>query len=147
MGISSEVMWDSSAKTPGNKEFTKEFERIIGTPAADLPQHAAMGFFGCQLLEIAVKKAGSLDPKTIRDHLFSMEATTILGPYKVEPLESKNARLQIAAKAFLIQWQKIADGAPKPEGKTVVGNYVREIIWPEEYKSAEMIYPFPAWDR
>jgi len=146
-GIMSEVLWDPSANTNGNKEFTKEFERIIGVPPADQLQHAAMGFFGCQLLEIAVKKAGSLDRKTIRDHLFSMEVETVLGPYKVEPLGSENAGLQVAAKAFLVQWHKIPEGAPKPAGKAVVSNYVREIVWPDKFRSAEPIYPFPSWDR
>lgn len=146
-GIMSEVLWDPSANTNGNKEFTKEFERIIGVPPANQLQHAAMGFFGCQLLEIAVKKAGSLDRKSIRDHLFSMEVETVLGPYKVEPLGSENAGLQVAAKAFLVQWQKIPAGAPKPAGKAVVGNYVREIVWPDKFKSADPIYPFPSWDR
>ena len=146
-GILSEVLWDPSANTNGNKEFTKEFERIIGVPPAEQLQHAAMGFFGCQLMEIAVKKAGSLDKKTIRDNLFSMEVETILGPYKVEPLGSKNAGLQLAAKAFLIQWQKIPSGAPKPSGKLVVGDYVREIIWPAKFKSADPVYPFPGWDK
>ena len=146
-GIMSEVLWDPSANTNGNKEFTKEFERIIGTPVADQAQHAAMGFFGCQLLEIAVKKTGSLDRKAIRDQLFSMEVETVLGPYKVEPLGSPNSGLQLAAKAFLVQWQKIAEGAPKPAGKCVVGKYVREIVWPDKFKSADAIYPFPSWDR
>ena len=146
-GITSEVLWDPSANTNGNKEFTKEFERIIGVPPAKQLQHAAMGFFGCQLMEIAVKKAGSLDKKTIRDNLFSMEVETILGPYKVEPLGSKNAGLQMAAKAFLVQWQKIPDGAQKPSGKAVVGNYVREIIWPSKFKSADPVYPFPGWAK
>jgi branched-chain amino acid transport system substrate-binding protein len=146
-GITSEVLWDPSANTKGNKEFTKEFERIIGVPPAKQLQHAAMGFFGCQLMEIAVKKAGSLDKKAIRDNLFSMEVETILGPYKVEPLGSKNAGLQLAAKAFLIQWQKIPSGAQKPTGKLVVGDYVREIIWPSKFKSAEPIYPFPGWGK
>ena len=106
-----------------------------------------MGFFGCQLLEIAVKSAKTLNRKAIRDILFKMEADTVAGPYKVEPLGSDDSGLQVAAKCWLIQWQKKKTGAEAQPYKAVIGNYVREVIWPDRYKTADPIYPFPAWER
>ena len=142
-----EVVWDQSANTLGNKEYVKAFEDIIGTPISQQVEHAAMGFFGCQLLEIAVKKAGALDHKAIRDHLFKIEVETIQGPYKVEPIGSTDSGLQIVAKCSLIQWQKKKPGVKLSPFKAIVGDYVREIVWPEKFKSADPIYPFPGWER
>jgi branched-chain amino acid transport system substrate-binding protein len=146
-GMIGEVVWDQSANTPGNKEYVKAFEEIIGTPISKQVEHAAMGFFGCQLLEIAVKKVSSLNRRAIRDTLFNMEVETIVGPYKVDPLESKNSGIQTAYKCSLIQWQKRKPGAKLPRYKAVIGDYVREIVWPEKFKSADPIYPFPGWER
>ena len=147
LAMTGEVVWDPSLNTPGNKEFVKGFEKIIGTPVGQQAEHAAMGFFGCQLLEIAVKRVGSLNRKAIRDMLFKMEAETVAGPYKVEPLESDDSGLQVAFKCFLIQWHKKKAGTAAPPDKAVIGNYIREIIFPERFKTADAIYPFPGWDR
>ena len=147
LAMTGEVVWDPSADTPGNKDYVKAFEKIIGTPVGQQAEHSAMGFFGCQLLEIAVKSAKTLNRKAIRDILFKMEADTVAGPYKVEPLGSDDSGLQVAAKCWLIQWQKKKTGAEAQPYKAVIGNYVREVIWPDRYKTADPIYPFPGWER
>ena len=101
-----------------------------------------------QLLEIAVKKVGNIkDKKAIRDTLFSLEVETVYGPYKVEPLSSKDSGFQIASKGLLIQWQKKKPGVKPAYGQVVVGNWVKEVIWPEKLKTADPIYPFPGWKR
>jgi hypothetical protein len=105
-----------------------------------------MGMQAGQILEIAVKKAGSVeDKKKIRDMLYSMEVETAMGDYKVEPLSSTDSGLQIAAKCVLIQWQPKKAGRTLPYGQVVVGNWVKEVVWPEKYKTADPIYPFPGW--
>jgi len=144
--MTGESLWEPSLTTPGNKEYVKAFERIIGVPPNRQVYQQAFGCMGGQLLEIAVKSVGSIDNlKAIRDKLFTMEVETIFGPYKVMPLNSKDSGLQIGLKGVLIQWQKKKPNTTISPEKTVVGDYVKEVIWPAKYKSADPIYPFPGW--
>lgn len=147
LGIITDVLWDQSANTPGNRDYVKEFERIIGTPIPEQAQHSAMGFSGLQVLEACVKMAGSLDPTAIRDKMFSQEIPTIRGTYKVEPLTSPNSGFQVLQIGFLLQWQKKNPGSPPNPYRLEVNNLAREIIWPFEAKSAEVLFPFPNWDN
>lgn len=145
--MTGESLWEGILNTPGNKEFVEAVHKIIGTPPDKLEYHTTFGMVAGQLMEIAVKKAGSVEnKKAIRDALFEMEVETCYGPYKVEPLTSKDSGLQIASKGLLIQWQKRKPGVKPRYGQVVVGEWVKEIIYPEKYKTAEPIYPFPGWD-
>lgn len=146
--MSGETLWEPTLNTPGNREYVKAFEQIIGTPANKQVYQQAFGCMGGQLLEIAIKSVGSLkDLKAIRDTLFTMEVETIYGPYKVIGLESEDSGLQVGLKGLLIQWQKRKPGAKVSPQKCVVGDYVKEIVWPEKLKTAEPIFPFPGWER
>ena len=131
-------------KTP---RIIEAFEKIIGTPVGKIAQQCAMGFFGCQVLEMAVKNVGSLDRKALRDMLFKMEAETIGGPHKVAPLESDDSGMQVAYMSNIVQWQKKKPGSESNPYKAIVGGYEREIVWPWRYKTADPLYPFPGWER
>ena len=146
--MTGESLWEATLNTPGNKEFRKAFEQLIGTPPSKQVYQQAFGYMGGQILEIAIKSVGSLnDLAAIRDRLFSMEVETIYGPYKVMSLESEDSGLQIGLKGLLIQWQKRKPGVKLSADKCVVGDYVKEVIWPEKLKTADPIYPFPGWER
>ena len=146
--MTGESLWEGILDTPGNKEFVKAVHDIIGTPPDKLEYHTTFGMLPGQLLEIAVKKVGNVkNKKAIRDTLFSMEVDTVYGPYKVEPLSSKDSGFQIASKGLLIQWQRKKPGAKPAYGQVVVGEWVKEVIWPEKLKTADAIYPFPGWER
>jgi branched-chain amino acid transport system substrate-binding protein len=146
--MTGESLWEGILDTPGNKEYVKAVHDIIGTPPDKLEYHTTFGMLPGQLLEIAVKKVGNVkNKKAIRDTLFSMEVDTVYGPYKVEPLSSKDSGFQIASKGLLIQWQRKKPGAKPAYGQVVVGNWVKEVIWPEKLKTADPIYPFPGWER
>ena len=148
LAMTGETLWEPTLNTPGNKEYVKAFEQIIGTPANKQVYQQAFGCMGGQILEIAIKSVGSLeDLSAIRDKLFTMEVETIFGPYKVMPLESEDSGLQVGLTGLLIQWQKKKPGAKLSPDKCVVGDYVKEIIWPEKLKTADPIYPFPGWKR
>jgi branched-chain amino acid transport system substrate-binding protein len=146
-GIIGESLWEPTVNTPGNKEFLGYFEKVIGTPANQIVYQQAMGYNAGQVLEIAVKTVGSLDLEKIRDVMFSLDIDTMYNHYKVMPLDSDDSGLQVGASAILVQWQKIKPGAKPDPSKTVVGNYVKEVIWPFRNKTADLIYPFPAWDK
>ncbi|HSR11783.1 MAG TPA: amino acid ABC transporter substrate-binding protein [Thermodesulfobacteriota bacterium] len=145
-GMVGDLLWAPTLNTNGNAEFVKALEQHAKTPANKQVQHQAFGFTGCQLVEVAVKKAGSLDRKAIRDKLFETEFETVQGPYKVAPLSSPDSGVQLGLAGFIIQWQKKKAG-DEASAKITVGNYVREVVWPEKYKTASLIYPFPGWDK
>jgi branched-chain amino acid transport system substrate-binding protein len=140
-GVVGESLWEPSLHTPGNKEFLIAFEKIIGTPKNQIVYQQAMGYNAGQLLEIAVKKVGKLDLTAIRDVLFSLEIDTMYNHYKVQPLRHEDSGLQIGAKAILVQWQKIKTGEKPDPTKTVVNDYVKEVVWPFKVKTAEIQYP------
>ncbi len=146
LAMTGEAFWEGIMDTPGNKDFVKAVHEIIGTPPEQLEYHTTMGMQAGQILEIAVKKAGSVEnKKAIRDMLYSMEVETAMGDYKVKPLSSEDSGLQIAAKCVLIQWQRKKPGQKIPYAQVVVGDWVKEVVWPEKYKTADPIYPFPGW--
>ncbi len=119
IGIS---LYEAGVKTKGNVAFAKAFEDKYGYPPG---YYAGFGFSGVTVLEEAVTKTGSLDQDALRETLGAMETDTVLGHYKVDP----KTGAQLGAKGLLVQVLK---------GK-------REIIWPEELKSAEAVVPMPAW--
>jgi branched-chain amino acid transport system substrate-binding protein len=145
-GMVGDLLWAPTLKTNGNADFVKALEQNAKTPANKQVQHQAFGFTGCQLLEVAVKKAGSLNRKAIRDKLFEMEFENVQGLYKVAPLNSPDAGLQLGLAGFIIQWQK-KKKEDEGSAKIIVGDYVREVVWPEKFKTADLIYPFPGWER
>ena len=73
-----------------------------------------------QVLEAAVKKAGSFDAEKIRDALQNLETKTIFGPYKVDAKGSQEAK-----QAYVFQVQK----------------GVRKVIWPDDVKEADSALP------
>ena len=75
-----------------------------------------------------------------------MEFENVQGLYKVAPLSSPDAGLQLGLAGFIIQWQK-KKKEDEGSAKIIVGNYVREVVWPEKFKTADLIYPFPGWER
>ncbi len=113
--------WDPRVQTPGNPEFvaafTKKFARVPG-------YHAAGSYGGMQVLEAAVKKAGSVEPEKLRSALLQLDIVTIFGRYKVTETGA-----QVGKSAFLLQWQ----------------NGKKEIIWPSEVATAKPVIPVPAW--
>ena len=115
--------WDPRVKTPGNAEFVAAFQRKFGR---EPNYHAAGSYGGMQVLEAALKRAGSLDQDKIRQELVQLDIATIFGRYKVT-----DAGAQTGKSAFIIQWQ----GRKK------------EIVWPPDAASARAVIPAPAWSE
>lgn len=117
-------LYEPGVKTKGNPEFVKAFEAKYGYQPG---YYAGFGYSGVTVLEEAVKKAGTLDQDKIRAALGEMETDTVLGHYKIDP----KTGAQLGAKGLLIQ----------------VLNGKREIVWPEELKTASAVVPMPPWDK
>jgi branched-chain amino acid transport system substrate-binding protein len=124
--------WLPTANWRGNKKFVESFRAEYNKEPEWL---AAAGYAGCQILEEAVKRVASVaDRKAIRDIVFSLDRETVFAKYKVEPLGSPDAGLQIAATRTGIQYQMKN------------GQLVGEVIYPTNIATAQFVYPF-RWEK
>jgi len=115
--VFSASQWEHSIPMPfGCEEF---YEAYVKTYNEKPSYHAATAYAGGQILEIAVKRAKTLDRELIRNTLYSMDALSITGRYSVD-----KTGMQIKHQNLIIQWQK---------GK-------KEIIWPEGRKTANPVF-------
>jgi branched-chain amino acid transport system substrate-binding protein len=105
---------------PGMKEFIENYEKRYGVKPN---YHAARGYEALQIMEAAVKHAGSFDPERIRDALASIRVETIGGPWKVDE-----------------------QGLSNHEGLTFqIQNGERLIVWPAHMAEARFL-PMPRWE-
>ena len=105
---------------PGMKAFIDNYEKRYGVKPN---YHAASGYAGMQILEAAVKKAGSFDPQMLRDALTSIAVVTIYG-----------------------RWKANEQGISSFEGVTVqIQNGKRVIVWPPHQSEARFL-PMPRWE-
>jgi branched-chain amino acid transport system substrate-binding protein len=119
IGISA---YERLAKTAGNAEFRQAFAKKWSSEPGTL---AAEGYAAAKVLEMALRRAGSVETAKLREALLALEAETPLGPYKVD-----RAGAQVAAKPLLLQIQR---GRPR-------------IVWPEALASAKW-QPYLPWEE
>jgi len=112
----SSSQWEQHGRLPGSKLYHSEFVVAYGEEPS---YHAANAYAAGQILESAVRKAGSLDRKKIRNVLSAMNTVTIIGRYGVD----KTGR-QVKHFPLIIQWQ---------DGK-------RQIVWPKDLSTATPIF-------
>src|ERR1700681_4049116 len=118
-------LYEPSLPSEGNKEFVKTYkEKYSGSEPG---YYAAFGFVAGTVLEAAVKKAGSIDPEKVREVLTTLKLGTVMGKHEVDPA----TYMQIGVRGLLVQVQ----------------NGKREVIWPDEFRTAEPKLPIPAWDK
>jgi branched-chain amino acid transport system substrate-binding protein len=118
-------LYEPSLPSAGNKEFVKTYkEKYSGTEPG---YYAAFGFVAGTVLEAAVKKAGSIDAEKVREVLTTLKLETVMGKHEVDPA----TYMQIGVRGLLVQVQ----------------NGKREVIWPDEFRTAEPKLPIPAWDK
>lgn len=116
-------LYEPSLKTSGNAEFVKTFKAKYNYEPG---YYSSFGYNAVYVLGEAVKKAGTLDQDKLRDTLQTLKLDTVMGKHEVDP----KTGMQIGIRGLLVQVQ---------DGK-------REIIWPEELKSAEAKVPMPGSD-
>ncbi len=120
-GVMGNTQWEKSLKLPGAKAFGLRYQRRFGHAPG---YHAAGGYGAGQVLEAAVKRAGSLDRDALRKALSQLKITTVFGRYAVD-----STGKQIGKPGYTIQWI---------EGK-------RHIVLPREHATHRLIYPFRPW--
>lgn len=117
-------LYEPSLQSAGNTEFVKTYQQKYSA----LPgYYAAFGFVAGTVLEAAVKKAGSAEVEKVREVLTTLKMETVMGKHEVDPV----TYMQIGVRGLLVQVQ----------------NGKREIIWPDELRTAEAKLPIPAWDK
>lgn len=129
-----DVDWLPTADWPGGKEFVSSYKAEFGRDPEWL---AAPAYAGCQLLEEAVKRVGSVAPEArpkIRDLLFSIQRETVFSRYKVEPFGHPDAGLQIGATRMGTQYQ------------LENGELVLKVIYPKEVATGSFVHPL-RWEK
>ncbi|HEX5507488.1 MAG TPA: amino acid ABC transporter substrate-binding protein [Pseudolabrys sp.] len=129
VGISVPSQWEPQVTYkpdfgPTPAEFTKEFTAKYKIAPG---YHAAGGYSGAMILQHAIEKAGSIDPKKVAAELNKTDVTTFFGKCKFST-DPKSHGLQTGHTMVLAQWQMKN------------GKLVKEVIWPDNAKSADVMY-------
>ena len=111
---------------PSSKEFTDAYTAAYNE---DPSYHAAGGYVAGLLLQKAIEDADSLDTQAVKSALDSQDMLTFFGYNKFDTSAAAHG-LQVGHSMVYIQWQK--DDA---------GNLVKQVVWPKEGASAEIVYP------
>ncbi len=105
---------------PGIKEFVEKYQKRYGK----LPTyHVTYGYSGLQIMEAAVKEAGSFDPEKVREALATISVLTIRGLFK----PNEQGMSPIESVAFQIQ------------------NGKRLLVWPAHVAQAKVLL-MPKWE-
>lgn len=125
-GVFASAQWTPDVRYRGPlfgsaHDYAQAFEKRYGF----IPDyHAASSSAGGVVLQLAIEKAGSVDPQKVWAALASLDAATFLGPVKF------NAEgLNTAKPMVTVQIQ---------DGHLVT-------VWPPEIATAKAIYPTPGW--
>jgi branched-chain amino acid transport system substrate-binding protein len=129
VGISVPSQWEPQVTYkpdfgPDAPAFAKAFlEKFKIEPG----YHAAGGYAAGLILQHAIEQSGAIDQAKVAAELNKMDVTTLFGRTKFST-DPKEHGLQIGHKMVLAQWQKKN------------GTMVKEVIWPHEAKTADIIY-------
>lgn len=96
-GVFGLVPWMRSAALPMAMDFSYRYKRLYGHNAS---AQAALGYGAAQVLEAAVRLAGSLDRNAVRTRLRDMRFRSLLGRYRVDATGK-----QVAKPAYVMQIQ------------------------------------------
>jgi branched-chain amino acid transport system substrate-binding protein len=113
---------------PTTAQFASAFEAKMH---AKPDYHAASGYTSGVVLQHAIEQAGSLDTDKVAAALNAMDITTFFGRVKFAT-DPGHHGLQVEHKMVLAQWQMIN------------GKLGRQVVWPTEAQSANLLYPIPA---
>jgi branched-chain amino acid transport system substrate-binding protein len=113
-GTFSTSIWEAreDLKLPGSAEFLRAFVLAYGEKPS---YQAAQAYAAGEILEQAVRKAGSLERAAVREALAQLDTIVLIGRYVVDRTGMQTKRIPL-----IIQWHK---------GK-------REVVWPPEVRTA-----------
>lgn len=118
-GVVGVVQWLRGIRMPGAQDFAYRFRQLYGhNPAA----YAALGYAGGEVIEAAVRLAGTVDNAAVREQLHTMVFNSLLGMFNVDA----DGR-QVGKENYLMQWQ----------GKD------RRLVGPANLAESKLMYPMP----
>ncbi len=110
---------------PTGDWFTENYKKRY---KEDPGYHAAGGFIAGLVLQKAIEDAGCIDSEKVRKALEKMDLMTFYGRIKFDTGEYYGR--QMGHEMVYLQWQKKN------------GKLVKEVVWPLEAKSSDLIYPY-----
>lgn len=116
-GVMGVVSWMPGARIPMARDFSFRYAQKYGRNAG---VQAAFGYAAGQVLEAAVRLAGTLDKAAIRAQLRSMKFQSLIGHYRVD-----EAGMQEAKSTYVMQWQ----------------NGRRRLVLPHRFAETAATYP------
>ncbi len=118
-GVIGVIQWLRGSRQPGAQDFAFRFyERYGYSPGV----YAVMGYSAGEILEAAVRLAGTTDHDAVREQLRTMFFRSLIGPYNVDHTGRQKGRHN-----YVLQWQ----------------NNHRVIVAPEDLAQRPLIYPLP----
>lgn len=107
--------WHPNLPFPGAKEFERDFQEKF---KRHLSTDAAYAYIACQVLEQAIKKAGTIDREKLNETLHKEKFETILGPYEYDERGINKVQrgfiCQVQKKKRVIVWPTdLAEGKPE----------------------------------
>ncbi len=122
-GVLGVVSWIRSAHLPMARDFSYRYKQKHGHNPGP---HVAYGYGGGQVLEAAVRLAGTLDKDAVREQLLKMKFRSLLGHYDVDETGK-----QIGKSVYVLQWQ----------------NGYRLLVLPRLMRESPIQYPFKPWSE
>ena len=120
-GVLGVVSWMRSGRRPMAYDFSFRYKETFGENAA---AQAAYGYSAGQVLEAAVRLAGTTEYEAVRQQLRTMKFRSLLGKYRVDESGAQEAK-----RVYVLQWQ---------------GPF-RLLVLPDEIRDSPIQYPFVPW--
>jgi branched-chain amino acid transport system substrate-binding protein len=116
-GVVGVVQWLRSVRLPMSQDFAYRYRQQYGyNPGV----YGAIGYSAGQVLEAAVRLAGTTEKGAVRDQLRTMQFRSLLGHYRVD-----DTGRQIGKHNYLLQWQDDR----------------RRLVSPHDVAERELIFP------
>jgi branched-chain amino acid transport system substrate-binding protein len=132
LGVTTPSQWETQVSyTPQFGPTVPEFIKAFQDKYNAVPDyHAAAGYTQGAILQHAIEQANSIDPEKVVAALNATDVTTFFGRNKFAT-DAGHHGLQVAHQMVLAQWQMVN------------GKLGRQVVWPEQAKSADLLYPIP----
>jgi branched-chain amino acid transport system substrate-binding protein len=118
-GVAGIVQWLRSIPLPGAQDFAYRYRKRYGeNPGV----HAVIGYSAGQVLETAVRLAGTTDKDAVREQLRTMYFRSLLGKYNVDETGRQEGKRNV-----MLQWQ----------------DNRRRLVAPANLAERKPIYPLP----
>lgn len=116
-GIVGTVQWLRSVRMPGAQDFAYRYRLRYGENPG-VP--AVLGYSAGQVIETAIRLAGTTEPSAVRQQLKTMFFRSLLGKYRVD-----DTGRQIGKRNYVLQWQ----------------DNRRRLVAPDDLAETPLIYP------